>query len=121
MHMHKRRLIGLLLPALMLFNCSLVLAGEKEPKCIDLLIGKCRQCHYLTRICQSLDQKSRWSWRRTIGNMMDKGAEINTRQEERILSCLVDKAPDVVGFCANPPPLSSMPPLKYPDGVKTKP
>ena len=118
---NNRPLIVLLLAILAIFYVPLATAGEHQPQCIDLLIGKCRQCHYLTRICQSLDQKSRWGWKRTIGNMKEHGAEFDNRQEGRILSCLVDKAPDVVEFCDNPPPLSSMPPLKYPEGVKPKP
>lgn len=109
----------LLIPALL---CSFAAAaGEHKPLCIDLLIDKCRQCHYLTRVCQSLDKKNRGRWERTIGNMVRHGAEITSKQHDRIVDCLTDKALDVVGFCANPPPLSSMPPLKYPDGVKGKP
>ena len=114
----KLILISLLFCASAFFYFSPAVAGENESRCIDLLIGKCRECHYLTRICQNLDRKSKWKWKRTIKNMTNKGAEVTREQEDRLLECLADKAPDVVEFCRNPPPLSSMAPLRYPDGVK---
>lgn len=116
--MKKRFLLSCLLSATALLCFSHAAGGENKPQCINLLIDQCRQCHYLTRICQNLDKKDRGRWKRTIRNMVDNGAEITREDEERILNCLVDKAPDVVGFCKNPPPLSAMPPLKYPEGVK---
>jgi len=94
---------------------------EKDSACIALLVDKCRECHYMTRICQSLDKKSKWAWKRTIRTMVKRGAQLSRMQEEQILNCLSSKAADVVAFCENPPPLESLPPLKYPDGVKKKP
>jgi len=94
--------------------------GENDTTCITLLVGKCRECHYLTRICQSLDKKSKWAWKRSIRTMVKRGAEVSRMQEEQILNCLSSKAADVVAFCDNPPPLESLPPLKYPNGVKKK-
>lgn len=116
--MRYRQLFFLALYAMILSCPVRAAAGENQQQCLDLLLGKCRECHYMTRICQSLDKKNKWKWRRTIRNMAKKGAEVTRAQEDRILDCLTDKAPDVVKFCENPPPLSSMPPLKYPDGVK---
>ena len=94
--------------------------AEQDTACIDLLVGKCRECHYLTRICQSLDKKSKWQWKRSIRTMAKRGAEVSRQQEDQILACLASKAADVVAFCENPPPLESLPPLKYPNGVKKK-
>ena len=116
--MQCRRAILLFLCVMPFFLPPPLADAENEPQCLELLLGKCRECHYMTRICQSLDKKNKWTWRRTIRNMANKGAEVTRAQEDRILDCLVDKAKDVVNFCENPPPLSSMPPLKYPDGVK---
>lgn len=106
---------------LLLLPASAAVGGEQETACIDLLIGKCRECHYMTRLCQSLDKKGKWAWKRSIRTMVKRGAEVSREEEKQILDCLVSKAPDVVAFCDNPPPLESMPPLKYPDGVKKQP
>ena len=116
--MSRQLLSFTLLCTILLFFASFAVARGEEAQCLELLLGKCRECHYLTRICQSFDKKNKWKWRRTIRNMAKKGAELTRAQEDQLLDCLVDKAADVVGFCENPPPLSSMPPLKYPDGVK---
>lgn len=114
--MKNRLLLSLLLFATALLYCSPATAGKNKPQCLNLLIDQCRQCHYLTRICAGLDKKDKGDWNRTIGYMVANGLKITKGQRGRILDCLVRKTPDVVGFCENPPPLSSMPPLKSPEG-----
>ena len=116
----SRKLTILLLPLSIYLLSVAEAVAAPDTTCINLLIGKCRECHYLTRICQSLDKKGKWQWKRSIRTMVNRGAEVSRRQEKQLLDCLASKAPDVVAFCEDPPPLDSLPPLKYPDGVKKK-
>ncbi|MBU0729826.1 MAG: hypothetical protein KKE17_11915 [Proteobacteria bacterium] len=70
-----------------------------ENRCGPLLETQCEQCHYKTRICQSLGKKSKWKWRNTIRAMVKKGAKL-TREEEKILvECLHSLLPGAEIAC----------------------
>jgi len=68
--------------------------------CATLLTGRCETCHYLTRVCEKVAQKKgKWSWKRTVKNMVRQGAKLNSAEQDRLVVCLSEPAPEVKTLC----------------------
>ncbi|MDG4475496.1 hypothetical protein [Thiovibrio frasassiensis] len=91
-----------LLALLLLFSLGATTAAfAGGTQCTELLNSRCQVCHYKSRICQRLGQKSKGEWKRSIGNMMRYGAKI-TEAEGKILAQCLNAAPVGAEFvCKN--------------------
>ena len=91
--------------ALLLVGAGLALICWRQPSlaaddCTALLTDRCQKCHYLTRVCDKVaDNKGKWSWKRTVSNMVRQGAKLDETEEDRLVSCLSDPAAGVVKLC----------------------
>ncbi|MFH1217433.1 MAG: hypothetical protein V1706_13100 [Pseudomonadota bacterium] len=72
------------------------LAGEE---CAQLVLARCESCHYKTRICEKLGNKSRSSWKRTVKNMVRYGAKMTDGEIKQMVRCLSGPAEDVALLC----------------------
>lgn len=85
--------------------CALVLFGVAKPgpaaeTCTSLLQGRCESCHYLTRVCEKVaEKKGKWSWKRTVKNMVKQGAKLNDEERDLMVDCLSQPAPEVLKLC----------------------
>lgn len=102
--MNNRRSITLLL---LIGWCAMAAGFAKAttaqaPSCTDLLLKKCEECHYLSRVCQKLGQKSKWKWKRTMKAMIRHGAKINQDEQELLIDCLTDNGDAAKAACQAP-------------------
>ena len=68
--------------------------------CTTLLTGRCETCHYLTRVCDKVaENKGKWSWKRTVKNMVRQGAKLTAAEQDILVTCLSEPAPEVVKLC----------------------
>lgn len=75
-----------------------VLAAED---CTALLADRCEKCHYLTRVCDKVaENKGKWSWKRTVKNMVRQGAKLDDAEQDKLVDCLSEPAPDVRQLCS---------------------
>ena len=77
----------LFLVLLFLGSGSAALAGNNNP-CEALLNSRCQECHYKSRICQVLGQKSKGEWERTVNNMIRHGAKLSDAEKMGVIDCL---------------------------------
>ncbi len=82
-----------------------------ESSCAELLVKRCNTCHYLNRICQKIAKernKKSWfgrgkgsagTWKRTIKNMVKQGAQLNKAEEQVLVECLSNPAPELLNLC----------------------
>jgi len=71
-----------------------------EERCLALLAGKCRACHLDSeRICEQLGKKSRTGWENSINNMVRHGAELNEKEIELAVACLLPAKPGADFVC----------------------
>ena len=94
----------LTLHALLLLNILYASFPDKpalaEETCSTLLVGRCEQCHYLTRVCEKVaENKGKWSWKRTVKNMVRQGAKLNQAEQDTMVACLSEPAPEVKKLC----------------------
>ena len=76
-------------------------SAQTADTCVTLLNDRCQQCHYLTRVCDKVaDNKGKWSWKRTVSNMVRQGAKLDETEQDRLVRCLSDPAPEVSKLCA---------------------
>lgn len=93
----KTRIIGAVTPAvclLMLFANQLQaenLDKSEKSSCESLLVEQCSTCHYLTRICQKIGEKSKGDWRRSVKRMVRKGAVLSQAEQKLLVECLHKK------------------------------
>lgn len=83
-------------------------ASLAEEECSALLTNRCETCHYLTRVCQKVDEernKKSWfgnpagTWKRIIKNMVKQGAQLNSEEESVLVECLSKPTQEVLEFC----------------------
>lgn len=68
--------------------------------CSTLLVGRCEPCHYLTRVCEKVaENKGKWSWKRTVKNMVRQGAKLNQAEQDNMVACLSEPASEVKKLC----------------------
>ncbi len=81
-----------------------VFAGpDPQITCFQLLEKRCQQCHYLERVCQGLDKKSKRKWNATLKRMVKRrGATLSTEEHRILLDCLSPPSPEVKKGCAGP-------------------
>jgi len=90
---------------LMLLLClpALAMTTEQEPAdCAALLHSRCEMCHFNTRFCQKLGQKSKSAWKRTIKAMVGYGAKVTAEEQQMIQDCLAAPTPAVQDYCNAP-------------------
>lgn len=69
-------------------------------ECTTLLTERCETCHYMTRVCEKVEEnKGKWSWKRTVKNMVRQGAKLTAAEQDILVSCLSEPAPEVVKLC----------------------
>jgi len=73
-------------------------AGADEA-CANLITTRCEVCHYMTRICESLGKKSKSSWKRTVGNMVLYGAQLNKDEQQELVDCLSGPSAAITDLC----------------------
>lgn len=74
----------------------------EDTTCGQLLVTRCEECHYLSRVCQKLGKKSKWRWKRSMKVMVRHGAKINKAEQKKLIKCLAEQSPDVVAVCTTP-------------------
>lgn len=67
--------------------------------CSDQVRTSCTACHYQTRICEKLDNKSRRDWRNTLNRMLRYGLVLDEAGQGRILDCLMALKSDHAKLC----------------------
>jgi len=82
--------------SVVVFFNSTAVAGDE---CANLITSRCEVCHYMTRICESLGKKSKGSWRRTVGNMVSYGAQLNKEEQLSLVDCLSAPSADIKELC----------------------
>lgn len=75
--------------------------ASSEEICTALLTARCEECHYNSRICRKIGEKSKSAWKRTIKNMVHYGAKLNKNEQKSLLQCLSEPSADVVALCDN--------------------
>jgi hypothetical protein len=70
-----------------------------ENDCATLITERCETCHYKTRICQKLGEKSKSAWKRTVKNMVSYGAQLNKDEINSLITCLDSRHKSVVSLC----------------------
>ncbi len=82
---------------------SVVAEPAPQIQCFQLLEKRCQQCHYLERVCQEVDKKSKRKWNATLKRMVKRrGATLRVEEHGILLECLSSPAPDVKKGCENP-------------------
>ena len=91
----KRKYIQYLLLLMITFTPLLACSGTKEvgespsvEVCGSIVDAKCVRCHYKTRICNALGEKSVSEWKRTIKFMMKQGAGLTEDEQKKVVTCL---------------------------------
>ena len=95
------RLIGAVI-FIMLFSSPLQAGNIDQPEktpCELLLVEKCSDCHYLTRVCQKLGKKSKGDWRRSIKRMVRKGAVLSKDEKKLLVGCLHKEEEGAIQAC----------------------
>ena len=80
-------------------------AAESDPQgaCFQLLEERCQKCHYLERVCQELEKKSKRKWAATLKRMVKRrGATLGAEEHTILLECLSPPSPDMKKGCENP-------------------
>jgi len=65
---------------------NVAFAGSEQ--CAELIDTRCQGCHYKSRICQALGKKSKWKWKRSVGNMVRYGAKLSGPEQKIVIDCL---------------------------------
>jgi hypothetical protein len=77
--------------------------SDSQITCFQLLEKRCQECHYLERVCQELEKKSKRKWNATLKRMVKRRGATLSKEEHRILlDCLSPPSPDVKKGCAGP-------------------
>lgn len=85
------------------FLLSIISPGQAEEfSCGQLLVERCDSCHYISRPCQNLGNKSRWRWKRTLNTMIRHGAQLTNAEAEQLLTCLSDQEATILMVCKDP-------------------
>ncbi len=77
-------------------------AAKKSDACADLLMERCTQCHYVTRVCQQLGKKSKWRWKKTLKNMVRHGAKLSKAEQKKLVNCLFRQSSAIIATCRPP-------------------
>jgi len=86
-----------------LFLAANPVFAESAPQitCFQLLEKRCQQCHYLERVCQELEKKSKRRWNATLKRMVKRrGATLSKEEHGILLGCLSPPSADVKEGCA---------------------
>lgn len=67
--------------------------------CADLVLTSCTSCHYQSRICEKLGQKSRREWKVTIKRMLRYGLVLDDAGQAGMLECLLALEKDSGKLC----------------------
>lgn len=90
--------IALLVIALSLLCGSRPVRAAED--CSALLTGRCETCHYLTRVCEKVaENKGKWSWKRTVKNMVRQGAKLSDAEIDTLVACLSEPTLEVLQLC----------------------
>jgi hypothetical protein len=81
--------------ALMLWSPAARAGGS----CIEKIQAKCTGCHYPSRICEQIGQKSRRGWEVTIKRMLRYGLELSRDKQDEMLDCLQGLEKDRGNLC----------------------
>ncbi len=74
---------------------------EEKPVCAELLQSRCQECHYLSRVCEQVGERSRRGWKATLKRMINRrGAEVTDAERKILLDCLAVPAPDIKKECS---------------------
>lgn len=96
----NRMKITTTLAVLLYFVQPVGLQAASEQGCGELLESRCQSCHYLSRVCRQLGEKSEKRWRATVKRMVKRrGAKVSVEEQAVLVECLQSKAPEVVAVC----------------------
>ena len=74
-------------------------AGAEKVSCDQLILKRCEDCHYKSRICQMIGRKSKGDWKRTVKNMVKYGAKLNKDEQKRLQLCLSGPSEEIKTLC----------------------
>ena len=73
---------------------------DAKPGCVELLQLRCQECHYLSRVCKEVGERSKRRWKATLKRMVKRrGAEVTKAEQQMLLDCLAAPAPDIKKEC----------------------
>ena len=72
---------------------------QSDTDCLALLLNRCEECHYITRVCQKLKTKSKRSWKRSLKVMVKRGLKVTPGETKTLVKCLSEPAPEVIEYC----------------------
>lgn len=86
---------------LLFFFTAPVFAESVPPSaCLELLQDRCQKCHYLSRVCLEVGQKSKRRWAATLKRMVKRrGATLSKEEHKFLLDCLVPPDPAIKQEC----------------------
>ena len=90
------------MPAALLFLSltAVPIGAEEQPAtCTELMNERCTVCHYMTRVCQNLGNKSERKWKKTVKTMMRRGAKLNKAEMNTLVDCLAGPAEEAEKTC----------------------
>lgn len=68
--------------------------------CKTLVLTKCIDCHFETRICQKIQKnKGKRSWKRTIKSMVRHGTKLNKEEQKVLVQCFVTRDTSILSLC----------------------
>lgn len=92
----KMRILALAGGVAMLLWTPSARAGDA---CVEMIQANCTSCHYPTRICEKIGQKSRRGWKVTIKRMLRYGLQLPGGKMDEILDCLQGLEKDRGDLC----------------------
>ncbi len=92
--------LSVFLVGLLFLTESAFAETQSMPACLELLQNRCQSCHYLNRVCQKLEEKSKRRWAATLKRMVKRrGANLSGEEQDFLLDCLATPAPDIKQEC----------------------
>ncbi len=97
--MFKEARMSILVLGAVLLLLSTAVPVRGEEACVKKILATCTTCHYQTRICNELGQKSRRGWEVTVDRMLRYGLKLTEQEKDRIIACLLAMEDDSGRLC----------------------
>ena len=73
--------------------------ADDDLTCQTLMLKKCDDCHYMTRVCYEVGKKSKRKWKRIIKKMVRRGMKVSQNEKDALLVCLGEKVEEAQEIC----------------------
>jgi hypothetical protein len=100
-------ILNFLVASLMLLSLCLSSPVAALESCTQLVLNRCKKCHYITRMCAKIDRErnkkswfgSKGTWNQTITSMIKNGAQLNDEEGNILVECLSKPAAEILSLC----------------------